>query len=195
MSTGYDAVAADADLLCLGEMGIGNTTAAAAIAAALFGGAGDDWVGRGTGVDDAGLARKAAAVDAAARAPRRRARRSACASPRASAAASWRRSSAPRSPPASTASRCCSTASSSPPPPRRSPSSTRAALAHALAAHVSAEAGHRRLLDRLGLKPLLDLGMRLGEASGACLAVNIVRSALACHAGMASFAEAGVSEK
>ena len=44
-------------------------------------------------------------------------------------------------------------------------------------------------------KPLLDLGMRLGEGSGACLAINIVRSALACHNGMASFAEAGVSEK
>ena len=65
VSTGYDAVAEDADLLCLGEMGIGNTTAAAAVAAALFGGAGMDWVGRGTGVDDAGLKRKAAVVDAA----------------------------------------------------------------------------------------------------------------------------------
>ncbi len=70
-----------------------------------------------------------------------------------------------------------------------------AGLAHAVAAHVSAEAGHRRLLQRLALKPLLDLGMRLGEGSGACLAVNIVRSALECHNGMASFAEAGVSEK
>ncbi|MBE0692331.1 MAG: nicotinate-nucleotide--dimethylbenzimidazole phosphoribosyltransferase, partial [Aquamicrobium sp.] len=67
-------------------------------------------------------------------------------------------------------------------------------LAHALAGHVSAEAGHRRLLDTLGLAPILDLGMRLGEASGACLAVNVLRAALACHAGMATFAEAGVSE-
>ena len=65
VSTGYDAVSEDADLLCLGEMGIGNTTTAAAVAAALFGGVGADWVGRGTGVDDAGLARKAAVVDAA----------------------------------------------------------------------------------------------------------------------------------
>ncbi|TIN14552.1 MAG: nicotinate-nucleotide--dimethylbenzimidazole phosphoribosyltransferase, partial [Mesorhizobium sp.] len=68
-------------------------------------------------------------------------------------------------------------------------------LAHTVAAHVSAEAGHRRLLEALGLPPLLDLGMRLGEGSGACLAVNIVRSALECHTRMASFAEAGVSEK
>ena len=67
-------------------------------------------------------------------------------------------------------------------------------LAHALAGHVSAESGHRGLLTALGLAPLFDLGMRLGEGSGACLAVNVVRSALACHTGMASFAEAGVSE-
>ena len=57
------------------------------------------------------------------------------------------------------------------------------------------EAGHRRLLEKLALKPLLDLGMRLGEASGACLAINIVRAALECHARMANFAEAGVSSK
>src|SRR4051812_39423555 len=65
VTTGYGAVREDADLICLGEMGIGNTTCAAAIAAALFGGSGGDWVGRGTGVDDAGLSRKAVAVDAA----------------------------------------------------------------------------------------------------------------------------------
>jgi nicotinate-nucleotide--dimethylbenzimidazole phosphoribosyltransferase len=68
-------------------------------------------------------------------------------------------------------------------------------LAHALAAHVSAEAGHRLLLDELHLKPLLDLDMRLGEASGAALAVLILRAALACHTGMATFAEAGVTDK
>src|SRR5690606_455764 len=62
---GMEAVAGDPDLLCIGEMGIGNTTVAAALYAALYGGSGADWVGRGTGVDDAGLARKAAAVDAA----------------------------------------------------------------------------------------------------------------------------------
>ena len=68
-------------------------------------------------------------------------------------------------------------------------------LAHALAGHVSAEAGHRALLAALGLPPLFDLGMRLGEASGACLGINVLRSALACHSGMATFADAGVSEK
>jgi nicotinate-nucleotide--dimethylbenzimidazole phosphoribosyltransferase len=66
-------------------------------------------------------------------------------------------------------------------------------LAHALAGHVSAEAQHRRLLGLLELEPILDLGMRLGEGSGACLAVNVLRGAVACHRGMATFAEAGVS--
>ena len=65
VAAGYAAVRPDSDLVCLGEMGIGNTTAAAAIAAALFGGGGAQWAGRGTGVDDAGLARKHAAIDAA----------------------------------------------------------------------------------------------------------------------------------
>ena len=67
-------------------------------------------------------------------------------------------------------------------------------LDHVLAAHVSAESGHRNLLKALDLAPLFDLGMRLGEGSGAALAINIVRAALECHTGMASFAEAGVSE-
>jgi nicotinate-nucleotide--dimethylbenzimidazole phosphoribosyltransferase len=69
------------------------------------------------------------------------------------------------------------------------------ALDHTLAAHVSAEAGHRALLDELDLRPLLDLGMRLGEGSGAALAVSIMRAALACHNGMATFGEAGVASK
>ena len=68
-------------------------------------------------------------------------------------------------------------------------------LAHATAGHVSAEAGHRMLLEELGLHPLVDLNMRLGEASGAAVALHILRAALACHTGMATFAEAGVSDK
>ena len=69
------------------------------------------------------------------------------------------------------------------------------ALDHCRVAHVSAEPGHRLLLRRLGLRPLLDLDMRLGEASGAVLAVGLLRAALACHVRMASFAVAGVSER
>jgi nicotinate-nucleotide--dimethylbenzimidazole phosphoribosyltransferase len=69
------------------------------------------------------------------------------------------------------------------------------ALDHTLAGHVSAESGHRFLLEELHLNPLLDLGMRLGEGSGAAVAVLVLRAALACHTGMATFAEAHVSDK
>jgi len=65
VAKGYDAISRDADLLCLGDMGIGNTTAAAAVAAALFAGNGTFWAGRGTGIDDATMARKRAAIDSA----------------------------------------------------------------------------------------------------------------------------------
>ena len=69
------------------------------------------------------------------------------------------------------------------------------ALDHCLAAHLSAERSHRHALKLLGKVPLLDLGMRLGEGSGAALAVGIVKAAVACHNGMATFAEAGVAGK
>jgi nicotinate-nucleotide--dimethylbenzimidazole phosphoribosyltransferase len=68
------------------------------------------------------------------------------------------------------------------------------ALDHAVAGHVSAEHGHGNLLERLGKAPLLTLGMRLGEGSGAALAIQVLKGALACHSGMATFAEAGVAE-
>jgi len=68
-------------------------------------------------------------------------------------------------------------------------------LAHCRAAHVSAEPGHKAVLSALGLTPLLDLGMRLGEGTGAATAMLLARAAIACHAGMATFAEAGVAEK
>jgi nicotinate-nucleotide--dimethylbenzimidazole phosphoribosyltransferase len=191
---GYEAVAGDCDLVCLGEMGIGNTTAAAALAAALFGGGGVRWAGRGTGVDDEGLARKRAVID---RALDRHA--GVLHDPLQAAAALGGRELAAilgavlaarrQNVPVVLDGFVC-TAAAAPLAKLRDDM-----LAHALAAHVSAEAGHRLLLDELGVKPLLDLDMRLGEASGAALAVLILRAALACHTGMATFAEAGVSDK
>ncbi|MER8478887.1 nicotinate-nucleotide--dimethylbenzimidazole phosphoribosyltransferase [Mesorhizobium sp. M1163] len=194
VSAGYDAVSKDLDLVCFGEMGIGNTTPAAAISTALFGGGAERWTGRGTGVDDAGLVRKNVAIEAGLKrhAP-------ALADPLKVAAALGGRELAAILG-ATLAARhlgvpvlldgfVCTAAAA--PLAALHP----AGLAHTLAAHVSAESGHRRLLEALGLPPLLDLGMRLGEGSGACVAVNVVRSALECHARMASFAEAGVSEK
>jgi nicotinate-nucleotide--dimethylbenzimidazole phosphoribosyltransferase len=194
VNAGSAAVSPDADLICLGEMGIGNTTAAAALAAALFGGGGKRWAGRGTGVDDGGLARKRGVIDKAL------VRHAGLLSdPLACAAAFGGRELAAmlgaclaarrRDIPVLLDGYVC-TAAVAPLKKLRAD-----ALGHAMAAHVSAEAAHRLLLDELGLKPLLDLGMRLGEGSGAALAVSLARAALACHTGMATFADAGVSDK
>ncbi|MBV8753885.1 MAG: nicotinate-nucleotide--dimethylbenzimidazole phosphoribosyltransferase [Hyphomicrobiales bacterium] len=194
VKTGFEAVSPDADLVCLGEMGIGNTTAAAALAAAVFGGGGARWAGRGTGVDDAGLARKRGVID------RALARHAAhVADPLACAATFGGRELAAilgatlaarrgRTPVLLDGFVCTAAAA---PLAKLHPG----ALDHAMAAHVSAEAGHRLLLAELGLRPLLDLDMRLGEGSGAAVAVLLLRAALACHLGMATFAQAGVAEK
>jgi nicotinate-nucleotide--dimethylbenzimidazole phosphoribosyltransferase len=194
VTAGYAAVSPQADLVCLGEMGIGNTSAAAAIAAALFGGGGARWAGRGTGIDEDGLARKRGAID---RALNRHA--ALLHDPLRVAAALGGRELAAILGAALAARRhgipvlldgfVCTAAVA---PLWKLRTDT---LAHALAGHVSAEAGHRMLLDELGLKPLVDLNMRLGEASGAAVALLILRAALACHTGMATFAEAGVSDK
>jgi nicotinate-nucleotide--dimethylbenzimidazole phosphoribosyltransferase len=194
VNTGYGVVSPDADLVCLGEMGIGNTTVAAALVAALLGGGGERWAGRGTGVDDAGLARKRAVIDAGL--ARHKSIRK---DPLAVAAALGGRELAALLGAALAARHhrvpvlldgfVC-TAAVAPLARLRDD-----ALAHTQAAHVSAEAAHRTLLDELGLTPLLDLNMRLGEASGAATAVALLRAALACHTGMATFAEAGVATK
>ena len=194
VAAGHAAVEPESDLVCLGEMGIGNTTAAAAIAAALFGGGGERWAGRGTGVDDEGLARKRAAIDGAL------ARHAALLDDplKVAAALGGRELAAILG--ATLAARrhnipvildgfVCTAAVA---PLYKLRADT---LAHAVAGHVSAEAGHRALLDALSLKPLVDLNMRLGEASGAAVALLILRAALACHTGMATFAEAGVSDR
>jgi nicotinate-nucleotide--dimethylbenzimidazole phosphoribosyltransferase len=194
VTTGYEAVSPQCDLVCLGEMGIGNTTAAAAIAAALFGGGGARWAGRGTGVDEEGLTRKRAVID---RGLERHAavlhdplRVAAALGGRELAAILGAALAARRqSIPVLLDGFVCTAAVA---PLWKLRSDT---LAHALAGHVSAEAGHRMLLDELGLAPLIDLNMRLGEASGAAVALLILRAALACHTGMATFAEAGVSDK
>jgi nicotinate-nucleotide--dimethylbenzimidazole phosphoribosyltransferase len=194
VTSGYDAVAPDLDLVCLGEMGIGNTTAAAALAAALFGGGGTRWAGRGTGVDDHGLARKRKVIDDALTR-----HIAALDDPLLAAAALGGRELAAILGATLAARRqgtpvvldgFVSTAAAAPLAKLRAD-----ALDHALAGHVSAEAGHRMLLDELRLAPLVDLNMRLGEASGAAVAVLILRAALACHTGMATFASAGVSDK
>ncbi len=191
---GMTAVEPGIDLLAVGEMGIANTTAAAALAAALWGGDAADWVGPGTGVAGPALAHKITvvrrAVDlhvAPAHDPlellRRLGGRELAAIVGAIMAA--RRARVPVLIDGYVATAAASVLAKA----------DAHALDHCLAAHCSAEPGHRRLLERLGMKPLFDLGMRLGEASGATLGIAIVKAAVACHTGMATFGEAGVSEK
>ena len=192
LSAGAASVEAGLDLLVVGEMGIGNTTAAAALCARTLGGDRALWVGPGTGVDDAGIARKVAAVDRAiarhADAPmtafetlRRVGGREIAA-----IAGAVLRARELRVPVLLDGFICCAAVA---PLAAAAPAS----IGHCLAGHCSAEPGHRRLLAALGLEPILHLDMRLGEASGAAVAANIVRAALAAHDGMATFAEAGVS--
>ncbi len=194
VDAGYAAVPDDIDLLCLGEMGIGNTTVAAALSAALFGGNGEAWAGRGTGIDDAGLARKREVIDAGV------ARHADALSDPLAAAMALGGYELAGMFGAALAARTrgtpvlldgfVSTAAAAP-----LAKLVEGGLDHALIAHTSAEPGHRRLAEALGKAPLIDLGMRLGEASGAAVAIPILRAAVACHAGMATFAEAGVDGK
>lgn len=193
LGAGWAAVDTRADLLVVGEMGIGNTTAAAAVSAALFGGEAADWVGRGTGVDDDGLTRKAqvvaaglAANPAAAQDPLEALR---CLGGRelAAMAGAIARARMLRIPVILDGFICTASAAAL---ERAVPG----ALDHAVAGHVSAEAAHGRLLQALGKAPLLSLGLRLGEGSGAALAIGVLQGAVACHSGMASFTEAGVAE-
>lgn len=192
LQTGWDAVDAKTDLLVVGEMGIGNTTPAAALAAALFDGDAEDWTGRGTGVDDAGLDNKTRVVreglalhkgqgDGLETLRRLGGREIAA------MAGAIARARALRIPVildgfiCSAAAACLAKAQDG-------------ALDHCVAGHQSAEGAHARMLDALDKAPLLSLGLRLGEGSGGTLAIGVLKSAVACHSGMATFAEAGVSD-
>lgn len=194
MAYGMEAIAEGTDLLCIGEMGIGNTTIAAAMCHALYGGKAEDWVGPGTGVDGAGLKRKADAVaraiafhkdhlDDPLEVLRRVGGREQAAMAGAILAARHNRVPVLLDGYVATASAAILHAANP------------AAIDHCLAAHCSAEPAHRALLKRIDKQPLLDLGMRLGEASGAALAAGLVKAAAELHGGMATFESAGVSDK
>jgi len=192
LNVGAAQVSSDAQLMFVGEMGIGNTTPAAALCAQAFGGHAGIWCGRGSGVDDAGAARKVAAVSAALalhgqdctgpfETLRRLGGREIAAMAGAILAARIQ-----RVPVLLDGFICCAAVA---PLVAANPAFTD----HCLAAHRSAEGGHARLLAHFGLEPLLQLEMRLGEGSGAAVAVHLVRAALATHNTMATFAEAAVA--
>ena len=193
LSAGWDAVDPGADLFVAGEMGIGNTTVAAAIAAALFGGDGADWAGRGTGLDAAGVAAKAAVISEAlnlhadALSDPLEVLRCLGGRELAAMAGAIAGARAHRVPVILDGFICTAAAAVL---ERAAPG----ALDHAVAGHLSAEGAHARLLGELGKAPLLNLGLRLGEGSGAALAIGVLQGAVACHSGMATFGEAGVSD-
>ena len=193
LQTGWRAVDRQGDLFVAGEMGIGNTTPAAAIAAALLGGAVQDWVGRGTGVDDAGLAKKCSVVEAGL------ARHAevlhdplavlqALGGREIAAMAGSIAAARAHGIPVLLDGFICSAAA------LVLHAMNPAALDHTQAGHKSAEVAHARLLEHLGKTPLLSLGLRLGEGSGGALAIGVLKGAVACLSGMATFAEAGVSD-
>jgi nicotinate-nucleotide--dimethylbenzimidazole phosphoribosyltransferase len=208
-----EAASRGAQLLIAGEMGIANSTAAACLICSFTGAAPDAVVGRGTGVDDAGLTRKREVVQIALA----RVAAGAGAGAEARVEAGIGAGIARQTPPAALrilaelggleiaamAGFYIESARHSVPVLLDGYIATAAALAAIalepgvlswmLASHRSAEAGHAVALEALGLEPLLDLGLRLGEGTGAALTLPIVRAALALHGKMATFGEAGVS--
>lgn len=192
LQTGWQAVDPKADLLVAGEMGIGNTTSGAALAHALLGGTAQDWVGRGTGVDDAGLTLKTQVV-----------RDGLTANPDATTDAlqalrclGGRELAAMAGAIAAARHHCipvildgfiCSAAALA------LHKACDGTLDHCVSGHQSQEGSHIKILQAIGKEPLLDLGLRLGEGSGGALAIGVLKAAVACHSGMATFAQAGVS--
>jgi len=194
MAYGMEAIAGGTDLLCIGEMGIGNTTIASAICYALYGGTAADWVGPGTGADAEGMRRKAEVIERAVKLHenhlhdplevlRRLGGREFAAM--AGAILAGRMQRIPVIIDGFVATAAAAILHAAEP----------TALDHCLVGHVSAEPAHISAIEKLGKKPLLDLGMRLGEGTGAALAAAIVKSAALCHSGMATFETAAVSNK
>jgi nicotinate-nucleotide--dimethylbenzimidazole phosphoribosyltransferase len=196
MAYGMMAAEPGIDVLCLGEMGIANTTTAATLSAALFGGGGVDWAGPGTGVKGAALIHKIAVIDEALAHHRQViAQRDPLAllaavggEELAAIAGAVLAARMGRIPVLLDGYACTAAAAVL-------FAIDRHALDHCLVAHRSAEPGHARLLQAIGQRPLLDMDMRLGEGSAAALAVPLLKAAAACHNGMATFAQAGVSSR
>jgi nicotinate-nucleotide--dimethylbenzimidazole phosphoribosyltransferase len=176
------------DVVGLGEMGIANTTSASALTAALLGADPELVCGRGTGLDDAGVARKVDAV-------RRALAANEGADPLTALggfeiaflagivlACERRRVAVLLDGFITGAAALAAT--------RVSPS----AVDVMIASHRSSEPGHRLVLEALGLEPLLDLGLRLGEGSGAALALPLLDASIAILAEMATFGDAGVTD-
>jgi len=194
VNRGWAAIPDEVDLLLLGEMGIGNTTISAALCQGLFGEEPDCWVGPGTGLDEPGLLRKKSVVAEVLELHRHvvgKPLEVLCAlggREQAAIVGAVLRARQRSIPVILDGYICCAAASVL-------GAIDRTLLDHCQFAHCSREPGHRKLLEKLGREAILDLDLRLGEGSGAALALGILRGAVACHNGMASFKEAGVDKK
>ncbi len=194
METAREAVASGVTLLGIGEMGIGNSTSAAALLAKFSGIAPAKLVGRGTGIDDAGLRRKIEVVETGLHI-----NREAMTDGISTLAAVGGFEIAAMT------GACLGAAAAKIPVVVDGFIATAAAAAareiepkvsdYLFFSHRSAEGGHALVLEWLGVRPLLDLNMRLGEGTGAALAMNLIESAIALYHEMATFAGAGVSRK
>ena len=194
LNAGASAVAKGGDLLAFGEMGIGNTTIAAALSALAFGGTGADWAGAGTGLDAEGIVHKACVLDEVIALHKDAAHGATdilrLAGGRETAAIAGAILAARhRHVPvvldgyvvsASLAPLVCDNP---------------AIVDHCIAGHCSAERAHAKLLSYFGLQPLLDLNMRLGEGTGAAIAISVLKAAVCVHNEMATFLEARVANR
>lgn len=194
INIGWNSVDPESDLFLAGEMGIANTTSAAAIAAALCDDLGSKWVGRGTGVTDLVLEKKIKVVNKGLSihcsdrpSPltilQRLGGREIAAIVGAISSARHKRI------PFLLDGFICSAAA------LVLQKTQPTALTHVIAAHQSAENAHKLMLEELGLEPLLSLGLRLGEGSGAAVAIGVIKAAIACHSSMSTFSSAGVANK
>ena len=190
MSAGIKSVNRSANIILLGEMGIGNSTVSSALAASVFGGRVADWVGAGTGSDEKGIARKICIIEEGI------AKHGLCPDLTAILAFGGREQAAicgailaarSASIPVLLDGFICTAAAA----PLYAISSS--LLDHCLVGHKSAEPGHQKLLQLMNKKPILDLNMRLGEGTGAALALNILKAAVACHNHMTTFEELGIN--
>jgi nicotinate-nucleotide--dimethylbenzimidazole phosphoribosyltransferase len=188
------AVASGATLIGIGEMGIANSTSATALLAAFTRIRPARLAGRGAGVDDAGMQRKVAAIERALKL-----HRAALKDPLATLAALGGFEIA------AMAGVCLAGAALNVPVVVDGYIATAAAVAaerlspglfaHLFFGHRSSEGGHALVLEKLGVRPIVDLGMRLGEGTGAALAMSVIKAALMLFHEMATFESAGVSEK
>lgn len=188
MAYGMMAVEQGIDVIALGEMGIGNTTSASALSAALFGGDAAEWVGPGAGADDAQMQRKRAAVDAGLALHRDEISGPLDALRRlggyelagiCGAIIAARMGRVPVVLDGFVATAAAAVIAKLAP----------GGIDHCIVGHLSREPGHQKLCDALGKKPVLDLGMALGEATGAALAIHILRAAANCHSDMTTLKE------